>query len=218
MNKKIEEYYNQRLDYGINKLRKKKINALVKDRVKAGGQNILDLGCAAGYISADWRDNNYIIGLDISQKSVDQAKHLLSQAYLLDLETDTWPPQVTDKKFDIILCAEIIEHLFNPQDFLNKLKDLLQPQGSIILTTPNFLVWNNRLRMLLGNYGQKEIFNDSSHIRLFSYNSLKVLLDKLNFEVVKEDNLWYPNYLDKFSNFLPANLFVYQTILKLKLK
>ena len=219
MNSIIKQYYNQRDDYGVNSLRRKKINNLASQKINQGNLKILDLGCAGGYLSQAWKiKNNFILGIDIAEKSIQQAEKTLDQVYLADLENYDWLNKIQEKKFDIILCAEILEHLFDPQKFLIKLKDILQPDGCIILTTPNFLVWNNRLRIFLGHYGHKEVFNDLSHIHLFSYNSLKKLLAKLNFQVVEEDNLWYPNYLEKLPKLLPANLFVYQIILKVKLK
>ncbi len=213
------EYYQNKKDYGVNNLRRAKINSLAKDELAGGHKKILDLGCAGGYLSANWKVNgNIIVGADISEPSVRAASAALDRAYQFDLESLAWPAEIDCQKFDLILLAEVIEHLFNPADFLMKLKNLLALNGSIILTSPNFLVWNNRLRLLFGNYGPKEIFNDPSHIHLFGYLSLKKLITELNYQIVAEDNLWYPNYLEKLKKFLPANLFVYQTILRIKNK
>ena len=218
MNNQLSQYYNQKQDYGINSLRRQKINALAAAEIKSGHQNILDLGCAGGYVSKDWRTNgNQVIGLDISERSVSQAKKVLDQAFLFDLEAGDWPESIRDDKFNLILSAEILEHLFSPKDFLERLKPMMADNGIIIITTPNFLVWNNRIRLLLGRYGPKEIFYDPGHIHLFSYHSLKWLLHDLDFKIIAEDNIWYPNYLEKFAHILPPNLFVYQAIIKLKL-
>ncbi|OIO17251.1 hypothetical protein AUJ29_01585 [Candidatus Kuenenbacteria bacterium CG1_02_38_13] len=216
MNKKIEEYYNRKEDYGVNKLREKKINFLVDKDIKTGEKNILDVGCASGYISTNWRKGNHLIGLDIASKFAKLAQGALDEFYVLNLESNNWPQAVIQKRFDIILCAEVLEHLFAPQDFLLKLKDLLNKDGYIIITTPNFLVWNNRFRMFLGRYGAQELFNDYGHIHLFSYNSLQKLLHQVRLKIIGQDNLWYPNYLEKFAKILSPNLFVYQAILKVK--
>lgn len=218
MHHKLNQYYNQKQNYGINQLRRRNINSLVDRDVQAANKKILDLGCAAGYISSAWKENNYIVGLDISARSVDQASQVLDAAYLVDLEADNWPSEITSQRFDIILCAELLEHLFAPEDFLLKLKRFLTPTGYIIITTPNFLVWNNRLRIFLGHYGLKEIFNDSGHIRLFSHNSLHHLLRQTGLKVIHSANVYYPNFLEKFSSLIPANLFVYQTIIKVNFK
>jgi len=216
MNQVVKNYYDQRNDYGINRLRRKKINSLVQNEINQGNKYILDLGCASGYLAGAWRENNYLIGADIAQQPIVQAKNILNEAYLFDLESADWPLAITNKKFDIILCAEILEYLFNPQDFLLKLKKLLNLNGYLIITTPNFLVWHNRWRMVLDQYGAKELFNDYGHIHLFSYNSLQKLLHQVSLKIIGENNLWHPNYLEKFAKILPPNLFVYQAILKVK--
>ncbi|MFH1890150.1 MAG: hypothetical protein ABIJ91_01100 [Candidatus Kuenenbacteria bacterium] len=88
MNRKIEEYYDKKEGYGANKLRKKKINCLADKDIKAGGKDILDLGCAGGYLSASWRQGNHIIGLDIASKFAESAGHVLDEFYAFNLESD----------------------------------------------------------------------------------------------------------------------------------
>jgi len=72
--------------------------------------------------------------------------------------------------------------------------------------------------MLFGQYGEKEILYDQSHIHLLSYDGFKKLLAESGFKIMTQNNILYPNKLEKIKNFLPANLFVFQSIFKLKLK
>lgn len=216
MNIKTAAYYNIKINYGVNKLRQSKINSLVAPEIKNCGKKILDLGCAGGYLSATWHTGNYLAGADISPRIDQHLKDCFDDIYTFDLESEIWPSELTDKKYDIILAAEVIEHLFAPRDFLLKVKKLLATHGHLILSTPNFLVWNNRVRICRGHYGLKEIFNDYGHIHLFSYNSFKHLLKSIDAKIIDENNIWYPNNFEKFSQILPANLFVYQLIMKIR--
>ena len=210
----IKRYYSQKTDYGMNSLRREKILKLVGS---IGKKNILDLGCASGYLARELkRTDNFVAGLDISDKFAQTLKNDLDYFAIFDIEEDIWPQEFLTDKFDLIIGAEVIEHLFSPQEFLKKIKKVLKPGGEVIITTPNFLVWNNRLRMLLGQYGNKEKFFDQGHINLFSYCGFKKLLRENDYQVLAEDNVWYPNSLDKYKNFLPANIFVFQLIVKIK--
>lgn len=213
----MKQYYNQRgSEYGMNNLRKKKILDLVFEE-GLDNKRILDLGCASGYFGKELKkESNTVIGADISDKIIQEAKKVLDEALVLDIENDELPEQFIENPFDIIICAEIIEHLFDQETFLKKARLMLKPQGKIIFTTPNFLIWNNRIKMLLGRFGPKEVFNDKSHIHLLSYKGFLSLISKAGFRVVKENHVWYPNWLEKFHKFLPPNLFVYQTIIKLQ--
>jgi 2-polyprenyl-3-methyl-5-hydroxy-6-metoxy-1,4-benzoquinol methylase len=215
MSEIIRKFYNEHPNFGINSLRRQKINNLIADEIQKGGKKILDIGCATGYVSSLWRVcDNYIIGIDIAEKSIFEAKKHLDEAIVVDLENYPWPAEVTKNKYDIILCAEIIEHLFKPEKLLKYLKRFLAEDGSLIITTPNFLVWSDRIKMLLGYY---EVL-DKGHIRLFSYKNFKKLLNDCGYKIITEDNLLKPNWLDKFAGFLPTNFFVYQIIAKIKPK
>lgn len=55
-----------------------------------------------------------------------------------------------DNEFDVIVAADIIEHLVDTDGFLRELGRVLGPGGFLIVTTPNLAGWRSRLRMLLG--------------------------------------------------------------------
>jgi len=213
----VKNYYNSKTNYGMNSLRKKKILDLINIK-ELTNKKILDIGCASGYLSQELKQaDNYVVGIDISATNLAKISSAIDKTLVLDIENDAWPESFTKNKFDVIIMAEIIEHLFDQDNLLKKLKQILQSSGFIILTTPNFLTWNNRLRMLFGKYGDKEILYDKSHINLLSYVGLKKKLNQHNFKIIQENNLWYPNYLEKIKNILPANLFVFQSIFKIKM-
>lgn len=202
--------------YGINKLRKRKALGLALTE-GLEGKNILDIGCASGYLARELkRDHNFVAGVDISEKHITEAKKVLDEAYALDIENDPWPVSLVEKKFDIIICGEVIEHLFDQDAFLEKVKILLRPSGKLIMTTPNFLLWNSRIRMLFGQFGFKEVLYDKSHIHLMSYRGFHEKIIQHGYRIMAEDNVWYPNWLERWKKFLPPNLFVFQTITKLE--
>lgn len=203
--------------YQINSLRKQKILSLaIEDGLS--GKNILDIGCASGFLYKDLkRPDNRVIGADISETAIAEAKKSIDAAFCLDIENDPWPEEFTKQPFDLIICAEIIEHLFDQDNFLEKIKKILKPSGKVIISTPNFLTWNNRLRMLFGQFGLKEMLYDKSHIHLLSYNGLREKTRQHGFKIERESHIWYPNWLEKIRRVLPPNLFVFQTIVKLRL-
>ncbi|MFH1822957.1 MAG: class I SAM-dependent methyltransferase [Patescibacteria group bacterium] len=214
MSEVIKKFYNNHNAFGINSTRCKNINTLIKDEVAEGDKKILDVGCATGYLSAPLKINrNQVIGIDIADKSIMEASKKLDEAYVVDIENYPWPKQITDCKYDIIFCTELIEHLFAPEKLLAYLKGLLAKDGIIIITTPNFLVWSGRIKMMLGYY---EVW-DKGHIRLFCYNTLKRLIDKTGFYIDKEDHVIHPK-IPYFIGILRPNLFAYQIVVKLKVK
>ena len=181
------------------------------------GIGLPDVGCASGYVAEALRGKgNYVVGVDLSEEAVSRAAKVLDEALVLDVESESWPSHFVEHKFDLILCAELIEHLFDPEAFLKGLRKILKPNGEILITTPNFLLWTNRVRIALGYYGLREVFFDRGHIRLFSHNGLMATLKEIGYQVTDESHLWYPPALEKLRKILPANLFVFQCILKVR--
>ncbi len=215
VNDLIKQYYNEvRTNYGMNSLRRKKILELTGPLT---GQRILDIGCASGYLSKELKQaDNFVAGIDISSRHVQELMNDLDCFECLNIENDQWPQSFIDHKFDLVIMAEVIEHMFDPLGFMIKVKHILKDDGIMIITTPNFLLWNNRIRMLLGQYGEKEKLFDRSHINLMSYNGLEKVLKDAEFKIIEENNIWYPNKLEQIKNILSPNLFVFQSILKIK--
>lgn len=215
----LQKYYSERgLQYGMNSLRRRKLTDLICEE-GLENKRILDIGCATGFFGKELkRESNTVIGVDISEKLINEAKKVLDDAYALDIENEEWPKKFIENPFDIIICAEVIEHLFDQETFLKKLKTIMKREAKLIITTPNFLVWNNRVKMLLGRFGIKEVFNDPSHIHLLSYKGLKTKLEGAGFQIVKENHVWHPCWIEWLKALLPKNLFVYQAIIMLQMK
>src|SRR3989344_4652874 len=78
-------------------------------------------------------------------------------------------------------------------DFLEKTKSLVTSGGYLIITTPNFLFWKNRLKMLFGNfrYEQKGLL-DFGHIRFFTLKTAREVFSKAGFTIQQEQH-FYPN-------------------------
>jgi glycosyltransferase involved in cell wall biosynthesis len=80
--------------------------------------------------------------------------------------------------YDYLLLLDVIEHLRDPDLFIERLRGKFgfEPQ-TMILTTPNIAFIIQRVMLALGqfNYGQSGIL-DRTHVRLFTFRSIKHLL------------------------------------------
>ncbi len=63
---------------------------------------------------------------------------------------DAADPFPFGKKFDLVIAAEVVEHIVDTDAFLEHCADVLKPCGVLILTTPHLLFGGNRLLMLVG--------------------------------------------------------------------
>lgn len=94
--------------------------------------------------------------------------------------------KLEDKKFDMVVAIEIIEHLYSPYDFLRKIKYLLNENGYILLSTPNPENGISRIKFLLAKqiqlFGPLDLIG-SGHIAPIFENVLNYYLKSLNFKL-----------------------------------
>ena len=109
----------------------------------AKGKKILDVGCSQGIVPLLLaREGKNVFGLDISQKAIDEANESLSneeedvQENITFLRANFLLHDFRNEKFDTIIIAEVLEHLVNPEDFIDKAKGLLEKTGNLIVTVP----------------------------------------------------------------------------------
>ena len=92
-----------------------------------------------------------------------------------------------DRKFNLIIAVEIIEHLEWPRHFLAEIRSLLNDGGYLLLSTPNVADWSSRLKFLVK--GELRDFDEwhyqrNGHISPFTDVQLRILLKEVGFKVV----------------------------------
>lgn len=91
------------------------------------------------------------------------------------------------RRFSLIMSSEVIEHLDSPRHFLRQVWQLLEPDGHLLLTTPNVANWVGRLRFLV--LGELRWFDHRSYHRLrhispIPDSQMRAMLPELGFELV----------------------------------
>jgi glycosyltransferase involved in cell wall biosynthesis len=156
------------------------------------GARVLDLGSGSGAVGAalKTRKNCIVVGLDTERGE-------LTEQYdgfvLADLNRGI--PEIDAPAFDYVLALDVIEHLDNPEDFLDQLRRLTAPwpEAKIILTTGNVGFILMRLSLLLGRfeYGRRGIL-DITHRRLFTFNTLRRAMRAAGFTIERTEGVAPP--------------------------
>ena len=130
--------------------------------------SILELGCNSGYFSEYlMKAGHSVIGFDNNVNAIAQAISKGIDAKILDLDSDL-PSEIRGRKFDVILCMDILEHLSNPVSLLISLREMMRDGGCIIATGPNVAYWAIRLMLLRGKWNYQEAgIMDSTHLRFY---------------------------------------------------
>jgi ubiquinone/menaquinone biosynthesis C-methylase UbiE len=129
----------------------------------------LDLGCGDGRLSAEL-DAAELTAADVSATALERARRRLPDARIVELEPDAALP-FGDGEFDLVLCAETLEHVRDVQLLLSEVRRVLRPGATFAITTPANLPVGRRPNPL------------SPHLRFFTRRSLRNLLRELGFEV-----------------------------------
>ena len=155
------------------------------DLVPAGAK-VLDLGCAGGYMGALLERERRCRTTGVDKYPL-AANIQLSRFIEHDLNAGI-PDDVKIADYDYVLLLDVIEHLNLPEDFFDRLRDAMKQstKTKLIISTPNIGFFIVRLMLLLGqfNYGKRGIL-DMTHTRLFTFSSLRQLLEQRGFQVLE---------------------------------
>lgn len=150
-----------------------------------GDDRVLNVGCVGGrppFGHLKWlhglirKKAGYVVGVDNDKEGIRRLqKHGINVAY-----ADAQEFALNSDKFDVIVAGELIEHLSNPGLFLDCSKENLEPDGKLILTTPN-------ARHLGIAFSDRRSFE---HIQLYSPSVLTGLLKRHEFKVIEVQFLY----------------------------
>jgi methionine biosynthesis protein MetW len=144
---------------------------------------VLDLGCADGYLAAELRaSGHHVVGVDMV--AADGVKERVDRFVQGDLDEGV-PPEVAGP-FDVVVAADVVEHVRRPESILDQLHDLLSPSGVVIVSVPNFAHWYPRLRVLAGrfDYDNRGIL-DRTHLRFYTRRSFEQLVRERGWEIAR---------------------------------
>ncbi len=149
-----------------------------------GGRRLLDVGAAEGLLSRPLAERGWrVTAIEADPAAARTGASVCERMLVADLNRDM--PDL-DGPFDVILCADVLEHLVDPATVLRRLNRHLAPQGLVVVSVPNVAHLWIRLLLLSGRfeYGDRGIL-DRTHLRFFTARSLRRLLDEVGLAVVR---------------------------------
>ena len=148
------------------------------------GANVIDIGCGRGYVARELaKKASHVTGVD--QYVPDHSDDPKVSYYQWDLDREEFPVDLSE--FEQVFLLDIIEHLKEPEIFMERLRNAaVRRRPEMVLTTANVGFFVTRFMLLLGhfNYGRKGIL-DRTHTRLFTFASLRELFEQTGYEVVE---------------------------------
>lgn len=140
------------------------------------GLRVLDVGCGFATTSERLqRLGNEVTGIEESGEACDVASTRIARVVRGDLQT----ADLGDEQFDVIIFADVLEHLPWPVGVLRRYLRWLAPEGSVIISLPNVGLWSVRLAHLFGRWEYDDTgVLDRTHLRFFTRRSARWLLEE----------------------------------------
>jgi 2-polyprenyl-3-methyl-5-hydroxy-6-metoxy-1,4-benzoquinol methylase len=145
---------------------------------KAAPIHHLDVGCSAGYMLEVGLKNHFdSYGVEFSQEAISLAQtDIQKRIYNMDVEQ---LHAKDSRRYELITCYDIIEHLKQPEQMIQTLGKLLTQNGLVVIATPDT---GHYLAKLFGRYWPMR--QPYQHTILFSKTGLKKMFEKNGFQVV----------------------------------
>lgn len=170
---------------------------------------VLDIGSGDGtfvnFLQSKFPQHIYY-GCDISKEAIKVNEKEKKSVHWKRVDFNK--PVPFDKSlFNVIIAGEIIEHLYNTDNFFKEVHSILKKNGVLLLTTPNLASWMNRFFLFFGFqpfdtevsdeghiFGKeliyhlmgKKVSRSLGHLRCFTKKALRSVLKHYHFKVLKE--------------------------------
>lgn len=216
---KGEEYVDYLRDKEILQTNfKKRLQSIFKKIDKSTVTNTLEIGCAYGFfaetLTQELKKVKYV-GYDVVPEAIDYGRNRLNQ----NLVCGDYLEAKVDTKVSDVFMWDVIEHLPNPEKFIEKASGELQQGGRIYITTGDIECLIPRMQK-----AKWRMIHPPSHLHYFSKRTLSKLLENNGFKITDVSyppvyrsirliyySLFmlrkkYPGIVEKIYNLIPAKM------------
>jgi glycosyltransferase involved in cell wall biosynthesis len=147
------------------------------------GKKILELGVGDASLTKRLKANGAVIdGVEFDKVYIEQAEPYCEKIFTGDLNKIETLHLDTD--YDIIVAADILEHLVDPEYVLSKLKTNLKKDGLLVVSLPNVANIYVRMSLLFGrfNYHSKGLL-DKTHLHFYTISTASSMLAKTGWKI-----------------------------------
>jgi glycosyltransferase involved in cell wall biosynthesis len=144
---------------------------------------VLEIGTATGYLTSEMvKLGCSVTGVEQDPTMAEIARPYCHEMIVGDMETIDLSKF---GRFDAIVFGDVLEHLRNPREVLQKVHALLTPGGKVLMSLPNVAnIWV-RLNLLFGNFNYSRVgILDETHLRFFTLQTMKQLAAESGLDVI----------------------------------
>lgn len=159
-------------------------HSIILGQIPAGAR-VLDVGCATGYLGRFLMEERKCVvdGIDSDHHAAGKAREYLRHVCVGSIDDDAVFSNLSEK-YDVVLCAAVLEHLAGPRLALQRLRDLIAEDGILIASLPNVAHWSVRWALLRGRWDYAEYgILDRTHLHFYTLQTAKEMLESAGYAI-----------------------------------
>ena len=151
------------------------------------GNRILEIGAGSGETLLKAKEMGLaeeIVGIELQTIEKSNQSHPKMDRFIIG-DIERMDLDFEENYFDVILCGDVLEHLVDPWQCLQKLRSYVREGGIIIASIPNVRYWKISMGLLFGgrwDYTDSGVL-DRSHLRYFVKNTILDMFDDAGFKI-----------------------------------
>ena len=154
-------------------------------RLVAEGSKVLDVGCATGKLLEYLKDNKrcQVFGVEVDRDMAEEANKRCGNVSCVNIE-ECENLLFEKGEFDIIIFADVLEHLKRPDEVLKRILPHLKDGGYFLFSVPNVAFITVRLGLLFGKFEYAEYgVLDKTHLRFFTLKAVRKLIEERGLKI-----------------------------------
>jgi 2-polyprenyl-3-methyl-5-hydroxy-6-metoxy-1,4-benzoquinol methylase len=147
---------------------------------------VLEFGCATGYMTEVLKNRLgcTVVGIEIDRDAAALAEQYAERVIVGDAETIDYAAELAGEEFDVVLFADVLEHLKEPADVLRRVRPFVAENGVVVASIPNIAHASVRLALRGGEFRYREWgLLDDTHLRFFTRASIQDLFEETGYVV-----------------------------------
>ncbi len=148
------------------------------------GKRVLELGCGPGHMSQVLREDLgcLVTGIEIDPDAAKEAGRYCEDVIVCNLDEIDLTNLFERQPFDVVIMADVLEHLKAPERTLLQCKGLIQDNGFVVISIPNVAHAGIVASLMQAQFPYSDIgLLDSTHLRFFTGPSFRSLLRRVGY-------------------------------------
>lgn len=202
-------------------------------RLVGKGKRVLEIGAGPGSITRVLKEYSgcRVTAIELDEEAIKKLSPYCEHVYRCDLNDQAWPSVLSQNgKFEVVVAADVLEHLFDPWATLRAARSFLDLDGDIVVSLPH--IGHNAIIGCLSKDGleyQDWGLLDRTHIQVFGIENMQRLFNDTGFKIIDAEFIVLPPEQTELAYFwrrIPSELregltknrfgMVYQVVVKAK--